>query len=207
MYARDCAAIAAHAAASPAGLCDVLEFTLCTIQMGLSTVKQQRRDIADNGASSAFLFGSKRDGWLYMQQHAVTLWGEAMSIRERGLDDASAIADAVQLFMQIPGLGLVKASFVAQMLGFNVACLDTHNLARHGIGSNRVKISAKLSAELKRKRVLDYIQLCHDLAGAGRCADFWWNSWCDYVAGNKANKLLDTGDVVSKYHYDAVTME
>jgi len=33
---------------------------------------------------------------------------------------------------------------------------------------------------------------------------YWWDSWCDYVAGNRANRLLDTGDVVSKFHVDCV---
>jgi hypothetical protein len=33
---------------------------------------------------------------------------------------------------------------------------------------------------------------------------FWWNSWCDYVAGNRANKALDNGDIVSRYHVECV---
>lgn len=45
MYNRDCKAIAQHASNSPQGLVDVIEFTLCTIQAGLSTVKAQRLDI------------------------------------------------------------------------------------------------------------------------------------------------------------------
>lgn len=202
MYARDCHAIAQHACASPAGLLDVIEFTLCTIQMGFSTVKLQRRDIAINGASSAFLFGSKRVGWTYSRDNAAALWGEAMAIRDRGLDNVDAVTDAVLHFMQIPGLGMVKASFVAQMLGFNVACLDTHNLRRLGLPQSAMKISATLKPASMRRKVEAYVALCQQDGAA-----YWWDTWCNYVAGNKANKLLDTGDVVSKYHYDAVTME
>ena len=202
MYARDCHAIAQHACASPAGLLDVIEFTLCTIQMGLSTVKLQRRDIAINGASSAFLFGSKRVGWTYSRDNAAALWGEAMAIRDRGLDNVDAVTDAVLHFMQIPGLGMVKASFVAQMLGFNVACLDTHNLRRLGLPQSAMKISATLKPASMRRKVEAYVALCQQDGAA-----YWWDTWCHYVAGNKSNKLLDTGDVVSKYHYDAVTME
>ena len=202
MYSRDCDAIASHACASPSGLFDVIEFTLCTIQMGFSTVKTQRRDIAANGAASAFLFGSKRDGWKYCRENIVSLWGEAMAIRERGLADVENVTDAVLLFMRVPGLGMVKASFVAQMLGFNVACLDTHNLRRLGLPKSAMKISATLKPASMRRKVKSYVTLCQQEG-----AEYWWNTWCDYVAGNRSNKMLDTGDVVSKFHYDAVTME
>lgn len=202
MYARDCHAIASHAIASPDGLFNVIEFTLCTIQMGLSTVKQQRRDIAARGADSAFLFGSKRDGWCYAKDNIASLWGEVVALRERGTSDVETVTDAVLLFMRVPGLGMVKASFVAQMLGFNVACLDTHNLRRLGLPASAMKVSATLKPDTMRRKVSAYVALCQQDG-----AEYWWNSWCDYVAGNKSNRLLDTGDVVSKYHWDAVSME
>ena len=209
MYNRDCKAIADHACASPDGLLDVIEFTLCSIQAGLSTIKLQRNDIAVHGAYSKYLWGKKAEGYTYARDNAEYLWAKLMSCRERGLGDASAIADAVLLLMRVPNLGMVKAAFVAQMLGFDVACLDSHNIARFGINPNRVKVGAKLNADTKRMKVLDYIQLCNDLSRAVQgetCAEYWWNSWCEYVAGNRANKLLDTADAVSKYHYDAVVM-
>ena len=202
MYVRDCHAIASHAIASPNGLFDVIEFTLCTIQMGLSTVKLQRRDIAARGADSAFLFGFKRDGWRYARDNIASLWGEAIALRERGTSDVETVTDAVLLFMRVPGLGMVKASFVAQMLGFNVACLDTHNLRRLGLPASAMKVSATLKPDTMRRKVSAYVALCQQDG-----AEYWWNSWCDYVAGNKSNRLLDTGDVVSKYHYDAVVAE
>ena len=210
MYRRDCMAIADHACRSPEGLLDVIEFTLCSIQAGLSTIKLQRRDIAVHGRHSKYLWGKKADGYVYAYENAEYMWSKLMSCRERGLGDASAIADAIVLLMRVPNLGMVKAAFVAQMLGFDVACLDSHNIARFGINPNRVKVGAKLNADTKRLRVLDYIQLCNDLSRAVQgetCAEYWWNSWCEYVAGNRANKLLDTADAVSKYHYDAVVGE
>jgi hypothetical protein len=53
-----------------------------------------------------------------------------------------------------------------------------------------------------RRKVSAYVALCQQDG-----AEYWWNTWCDYVAGNKSNRMLDTGDVVSKYHWDAVSME
>ena len=60
-----------------------------------------------------------------------------------------------------------------------------------------------------RRKVEAYINLCHTQAdytnGTGSTAEYWWNSWCEYVAGNRANRALDTGDVVSRYHVECVT--
>ena len=54
MYNRDCKAIEQHSSNSPQGLVDVIEFTLCTIQAGLSTVKAQRLDIQKKGGDSKY---------------------------------------------------------------------------------------------------------------------------------------------------------
>jgi hypothetical protein len=210
MYSRDCIAIVEHASKSPKGLLDVIEFTLCSIQAGLSTIKLQRKDIFLHGAGSKYLWGKKADGYRYATDNLEYLWPKLMALRECGLDNEACIADAVLLLMHIPGLGMVKASFVAQMLGFDVACLDSHNITRSGVNPNLLKVSAKLSATKKREKVLAYIKLCNDLSMAlhgETCSEYWWNSWCEYVAGNRANKLLNTADVVSKYHYDAIMME
>ena len=183
MWKRDCIAIAEHAAASADGFIDVVEFTLCTIQAGLSTVKAQRLDIKDNGLQSKFL------------------WGKLMALRERGSDDVDAIADGILLLMRVPNLGMVKAAFVMQMLGFNVACIDSHNLVRLGLPASAVKVGDKLKTESKYKKVKEYVVMTQQ-----KGSEYWWNSWCDYVAGNRANKLLDTGDVVSRYHVECVIM-
>lgn len=201
MYTRDCNAIADHAAKSPEGLIDVIEFTLCTIQAGLSTVKDQRLDIAANGLDSRFLWGKKADGLDYAIQNVGFLWPKLMALKECGLDDVDAITDGILLLMRVPNLGMVKAAFVMQMLGFNVACIDSHNLTRLGMSPNAVKVGAKLKTETKYKKVRDYVIMTQKEG-----SQFWWDSWCDYVAGNRANKLLDTGDVVSRFHVECVIM-
>ena len=201
MYKRDCIAIAEHACNSPKGLMDVIEFTLCTIQAGLSTVKQQREDIALDGYKSKFLWGKKAEGLEYAANRQEFLWGKLMHIRQRGTEDVDAITDGIMLLMKVPNLGMVKASFVMQMLGFNVACIDSHNLTRLGLSASAVKVGDKLKTETKYKKVREYV-IMTQLEGS----EYWWNTWCDYVAGNRANKLLDTGDVVSKYHVDCVIM-
>jgi len=199
MYNRDCNAIADHGARSPNGLVDINRFTLTTIQAGLSTCILQADDIAANGLASKFLWGKKAEGLAYTIENKEYLWGKLMAIKERGTGDVAAIADGIMLLMKVPNLGMVKASFVMQMLGFDVACIDSHNLTRLGMSPNAVKVGAKLKTETKYKKVCEYIVMTQT-----KGTEYWWNSWCEYVAGNRANRLLDTGDVVSKFHVDCV---
>jgi hypothetical protein len=103
--------------------------------------------------------------------------------------------------MDVPNLGMVKAAFLAQCLGFNVACIDSHNIKRLGISPNLVKSPpAAMKPATVRKKVEQYVELTQ-IEGS----EYWWNSWCEYVAGNRANRALDTGDVVSRYHVECVT--
>jgi hypothetical protein len=53
---------------------------------------------------------------------------------------------------------------------------------------------------LKLKKIADYVQLTIDTGGS----QYWWDTWCAYVAGNRANKALDTAQKVSKYHVTAI---
>ena len=207
MYKRDVALISDHAAKSPEGLIDVVEFVLCTIQAGLSTVKAQRLDIAETGLNSRFLWGKKSEGLAYTKVNADWLWLKLHHLKDKGSTDPEVIADATLLLMKVPNLGMVKASFVLQCMGFNTACIDSHNLKRLGLKPSAVKISDKLSHEKKRAKVIAYVELCQkpaDLQITG--AEWWWDSWCDLVAGNQANRRLDTGDAVSAYHVDCVIL-
>ena len=201
MYNRDCKAIAQHASNSPQGLVDVIEFTLCTIQAGLSTVKAQRLDIQKNGLDSKYLWGKKSDGLNYAIWNSHYLFSKLTHLQQQSLTDPDVITEGIMLLMKVPNLGMVKASFVMQMLGFNVACIDSHNLKRLGMSENAVKIGAKLKTETKYKKIRDYV-LMTQLEGS----EYWWDTWCEYVAGNRANKLLDNGDIVSYYHVECVIL-
>lgn len=199
MYKQDVPAIEQHAAANPDGLVDVIEFVLCTIQAGLSTVRMQRNDIAEHGLNSRFLWGKKSEGLAYASKNAFYLWGKLHSLKERGRDDPQNITEATLLLMQVPGLGMVKASFVLQCIGFNTACIDSHNLKRLGLKPSAVKVSDKLSPTAKHKKVLSYVFLCQE-----KGSEYWWDTWCEHVAGNRANRYLTTADAVSAYHVDCI---
>jgi hypothetical protein len=81
-----------------------------------------------------------------------------------------------------------------------VACIDSHNCDRLGLSRTALKFPKGVKLETKRKKIADYVQFTRDTGGA----EYWWNTWCEYVAGNRANKKLTTGDEVSMFHVVAV---
>jgi hypothetical protein len=191
MYDRDRPLMRAHALNSPEGLTDVVAFVLCTIQQPLQSVGRQMADIRANGAESKYLFGSKRDGYRYAVAHREVLFAAVTKAVETG-----DTIGAVDVLTSVPGLGIVKASFVAQICGLEVACLDTHNLKRLGLAETAFKLAKKVKHNTKLAKISAYVDICASTGGARH----WWNSWCDYVAGNRANKALLSGDAVSAYH-------
>ena len=191
MYDRDMPLIREHALSSPAGFVDVVAFVLCTIQQPLQSVGRQMADIRVNGDSSKYLFGSKRAGYQYVVAHAAVF--HAAIVKAVEVND---VVGAVDVISTIPSLGVVKASFVAQLCGLEVACLDTHNLKRLGLAESAFKLAKSVKPDTKRAKIAAYVKVCGDTGGARH----WWNSWCEYVAGNRANRSLVSGDAVSAYH-------
>jgi len=199
-YSRDVATIKAHGLQSEAGLLDVIEFVFATIQQPLSMVPQIRADVLANGLDSAFLFGSKRKGLRYAQENAGQLLNDLNAvIDEHGTDSVKACTEAVDILFQVTGLGVVKAGFVAQCLGFNVGCLDSHNIVRMGLKVTDVSIRKTLKRETQRRKIKEYIELCQHMGTANL-----WNDWCSHVAGNIGNKSLTTGDEVSAFHVECI---
>lgn len=194
MYARDMPRLAEHGMASPEGLVDVATFVLLTIQQHFHYVGRQMVDVRAKGEASVYLFGAKRDGYRYVREHAADMLA---AYREaRGIADGEERkARAIEIGLQVPGLGVVKSAFLAQCLGFETACLDTHNIARFGLRAGAFKFGPKATAKLVARKVRDYVRTCDAIMPS---AD-WWDSWCDYVAGRRGSPLT-TADAVSEAH-------
>jgi hypothetical protein len=195
MYDRDMPLMRAHALASPDGLVDVIAFVLATIQQPLQSVANQMADIRTHGAKSKYLFGSKRIGLAYAIEHKHVLFAAVRKAAEIG-----DVIGAVDVLSNVPGLGIVKASFVAQICGMETACLDTHNLKRLGLAETAFKLDKGVKPETKRKKITRYVGLCSETGGSRH----WWDIWCETVAGNRANRSLTTADAVSAYHVQCI---
>ena len=203
MYSTHASKIAQYGLNSPDGMVNVVRFTLLSIQQPLSSCNSMISDVESKGLKSRFLnYGNtvtKRDGLTYAIKHKVRLHRDINEFVKNGLDDVDNIANAIHYLMDIPNLGMVKSGFILQMLGFDVACIDSHNLKRLGWKQSQVSIAKTLKYETKIKKIKAYVKM-NQIKGT----EFWWNSWCHYVAGTMANKTLKTGEAVSEFHVKCV---
>lgn len=190
MYERDCPKIARHALASPNGFVDVVAFVLCTIRQPFGRVAVQMAEIREHGENAAALFGWKRAGYRYASEHRHVLHAaicEAVRVQDA--------VGAVDVLSAIPGLGMVKAAFVAQLCGLNVGCLDRHNLRRLGLPETALRFPKTLAPDTRRERIASYVRKTQRRGARG-----WWDSWCVMAAGTRGMKALDTADKVSAFH-------
>ena len=194
MYKRDNKKIAEFILQDADNTVIGITFVLGTIQNALSNVGKFMDGVANEGADSIAMT-MKRNGYLYAVEHKHVLH-EALKAAVKHNDPVGAI----DVLTNVPNLGIVKAAFVAQLVGLDVACLDSHNLDRLGLDRAALRFAKTVKPETKRKKIQDYVHLTQVTGGT----EYWWDTWCNYVAGNRGNKKLTTGDMVSKYHADCI---
>jgi len=194
MYKRDNKKIAQFILKDADNTVIGITFVLGTIQNALSNVGKFMDGVANGGADSISMT-MKRNGYLYAVEHKYVLH-EALKAAVKHNDPVGAI----DVLTNVPNLGIVKAAFVAQLVGLDVACLDSHNLDRLGLNRAALKFAKTVKPETKLKKIQDYVHLTQVTGGT----EYWWDTWCNYVAGNRGNKKITTGDMVSKYHADCI---
>lgn len=141
-------------------------FVVLSIRQPITKVPEQLRDVCRD-PDSVWLFGHKRAAYDYLDKHAPALW-EACKAAQRPYD-------AIMTLLAVPGLGIVKAAFAAQMMGFDCACLDSRNVTRLGLSPRRYRTDGRPPDKLTGK-VRAYLAETE-----GRAAEFW-NDWCEDVA-------------------------
>ena len=144
-------------------------FASLSIRQPVENVPAYLDDLDQTGAESVYLLGMKRNTYRHVMAHREALWSDVCAV---SLDRPQ---DAIARLLEVPGLGIVKAAFIAQFLGHDVACLDSRNVAREGRalrawrtdGLSPARLSAKVDA------------YCAETWGK---AEFYWNAWCEDVA-------------------------
>jgi hypothetical protein len=193
MYARDVPLIKQFVEENgPDGLLAVGAFVLSTIQTPLSRTKVQVQDIKQCGIQSAHLWGFKREGYRHLQDNRVPLYQKLV---ERPVGRSEALLE----LLPTPGLGLVKAGFFLQCLGYETACMDVHNIKRYGLNPNQLKVG-KVTQKTLFKKVDNYVNLCDSLGSS----QSHWDDWCLHVADTRMNRTLPTADRVSAFHYEVI---
>lgn len=191
-HISQCNAIAQR---SPEDMARMLRFVLATIQQGLETVPTIMREFEEHGPAAPFAFGSKRTGLQYLEENTPALYERAMA----ATGDPVAL---LRVFLDVPGLGLVKAGFACQLFAGTVGCLDVHNIRMHGLNANALRSDRYKRAKREATRqaaAQDYVDLCEALGGAVAL----WGAWCEYK-GELSPQHFAGGVDVSRLHVDCL---
>lgn len=162
-------------------------FVILTIRQRIDRVGEQMEEVDQKRTSAECLFGWKRAAYSHIQLHGRSLWEHLHWYREQG-DDGRA---AIRKLVEVPGLGIVKAAFAAQLFGFDVACIDSRNAEREGRRRDAFRYTKGVITERRFEKMLArYLSVTR-----GR-AEEYWDAWCEYVAADYGR----TADDISGMH-------
>lgn len=184
MYAEHVPLINNHMRESLDGFKRGVLFAVLSIRQPVTAVPEQLDAVARG--DYAPLFGWKIRAFDYLESNGAALWQDVCA--------ATDPAKAIECLCAVPGLGIVKAGFVLQFLGFDVACLDTRNVQREKRDPRAFRTDGKPPHKL-RKKIAKYVG---EVQGK---AEHYWDAWCVDVA--KVYKV--TPDEISALHM-AVTV-
>lgn len=166
MYDKHNPPIAAGMRSDPETFARGVLFSCMSARQPIITVPDMMRDVDRHGGDAKSLaLPNKLACWEYLQAHATRTW-EATLERPTG-------AALEYLAREVPGLGIVKAAFVLQLAGRDIACLDSHNLRKLGMREKFFKLGRKDGHKNPtRPKLAKYLELA-----AGKSRQFW-DEWC-----------------------------
>jgi hypothetical protein len=121
-------------------------------------------DVEENRTASAYLWGWKRRTYEAAILNAEALYASQFAETPLALKT---------LVYTLPGIGVVKAAFVLQLAGHDVACLDSRNNAREGRRPREFRTDGRRVSWCMIERYLS------ETAGK---AEAYWDAWCIDVA-------------------------
>ncbi|MDR5726245.1 MAG: hypothetical protein RB191_02130 [Terriglobia bacterium] len=164
-------------------------FAICSIRQPTINVPDQLAILFDGVQDENPLFGHKFDAWAWISDdgNAARLWRNLLALENYA--DKLACEHAIACLLEVPGLGIVKAAFICQLMGFDVACLDARNIKREGRNPRAYETrGSKSGRKWSAKTVARYVAETH-----GRAQEYW-DAWCYDVAeayGRTAQQISD----------------
>lgn len=168
---------------------------LLSIRMQWVGVGTQMESVRKLGVDSPCLWGFKRAGYVYLRDNRVKLYAAVRDYRAGKM----YLDDLIREFLKVPGLGLPKAGFLAQLLVGDAGCLDMHNIERFDLEPKVWFIRPRKNAAAQVREVDDkialYLKLCQLCGGSEQL----WDDWCEYL--NDRVGTFHSADDVSRRHY------
>lgn len=173
---------------SPKGAAALAQFASLTIRTQFETVPRQVADILNNGLNSKYIWGFKNQCFDWLNVNATNLQANALEAMHNPVD-------LVDVFMDVPGLGLAKAGFCAQLFANQVGCLDYLNLKLYGM--TEIVCPKGLTSKTRRIKIAQYVEQC---AACGTSPELWAN-WCNEIGKRKS---WPNGNAVSRVHVNLI---
>lgn len=172
------------------GLLKAVDFVLATIQQQFHTVPNALEEWEELGVLAPSMWGMKMDGWVYIRNNKDRLY----ALTQNAVANNDEV-DFIDTLLEVPGLGVIKAAFVAQLYGLNVGCLDTHNETLYCADAMTFYVPARLSARLRLERISSYVDFTQRIGGSSD----WWGNWCLFMAEKYPQHYADA-EAVSEQH-------
>lgn len=190
--------IAQYAMCGPDQTARVITFVYLTIQQPINTIPEAMRDVLRQGSESRYLWGFKLGAYEWLEEHREEVYRILMDTRSAHADPRASEIATLSYLATLPGLGLVKAGFVNQLVFGQTGCIDTHNVNRFGVNPRflRADMFKRATATTRRAKAEDYVDMCIGLGGAEKL----WDGWCEYVAAKQGT----TSHKISELHVDSV---
>tara|TARA_R110000822_G_scaffold55096_5_gene140395 strand:- start:1028 stop:1552 length:525 start_codon:yes stop_codon:yes gene_type:complete len=146
-------------------------FAVLSIQQPIIAIPGQLEEYEERGADSAGIWGHKLEAAAWIEDNYKRIWSLARSAD-------TTPAELIWAIIEAPGIGIVKGAFIAQLAGFDVACLDSQNAKRLELDVNafRTRGGANKRSAACLRRLLQYVS---ETSGTARTM---WDDWCAYVA-------------------------
>jgi hypothetical protein len=194
MFSEHQPQIGAYAMASPEGLAHVATFVLATIRTRFMRVAEMMAQQDFSCCTPA-----SRAGIEYVQANMASL--HVMATKALTLKGSQKRAQAlIRAFLVIPGIGIVKAGFIAQLVGGVAGCIDVHNAKLYGINLDAFSVQKGLSEKVVNLKIAHYVRMCHQL-GTG----YLWDNWCHHLSAKYPTIWPEAQDV-SRYHLSCLNL-
>lgn len=145
-------------------------FAFLSIRVQFVRVGQLLAEVEYAGTKARGLWGYKRGSYEYLRTNKYFLWGKMQTLTDS--------EEAIRTLTAIPGMGIVKAAFVAQMMGHDIGCLDSRNIERLALNPREWRSDGeeRKNTDAFKRKISRYVDATSGFAEA------LWNDWCADVA-------------------------
>lgn len=113
------------------------------------------------------------------------------------LNSGISLEEKITRLLVVKGMNIPKVSFVLQLTGHEIGCIDTHNAKLLGLDQN--DLIQRKDRPLNREKIWRYIGLCQSTKMGG--SQTMWDNWCTMIAERYPDKFTDAKEVSRKHLY------